>query len=453
MSKKIITTLSIIAVVTLFSALSIVFQVKAGCGSYCVIDGKMTYDGKIIERFDVDTEKSFSELEFVDIQDEYNGIKDKNYVYYQGEIIADADPTSFKFLSDNYAKDQKSVYYKSCESNPDDPMGGGKCKFQKVDRADPQTFKIIQNDRAGFAADKNYIFYNGSLLKNADRASFEYIGYYAKDINHVYVHEDKLEGADSETFEFLDKVNPYLFAKDKNRLYFQGEIVENGDPASIQSIGYAYYKDKGQVYFLNERPDFTLLEKIEDADSSSFGVICMGYAKDAHHVYFGSKVIEYANPETFAVVWDEGGWNYYGKDTNSVYYYGKVLPGSDPKTFEFMKDWDHCAKDKNNIYRVGKIIENSDGDSFQYLNDGYTKDKNQIYYHCDKIEDAHYDTFKVYSKGYAKDKDSMYFEGKRIEEQTEEVRQIFEEPKKPNKLNFLQKFWKAVKNIFNKIFN
>ncbi|NJM79663.1 MAG: hypothetical protein HC854_08715 [Flavobacterium sp.] len=96
--------------------------------------------------------------------------KDKNHVYYKGEIVIDADPNTFHFLENcinenkrpryvdcdihYYAKDKNHAYFVNS------PFEIKKIKTKDIEGFD---FKVINAE--GYAFDKNYIYYKGKRKK------------------------------------------------------------------------------------------------------------------------------------------------------------------------------------------------------------------------------------------------------------------------------------------------
>ena len=96
---------------------------------------------------------------------------DNTYVYYEGEVVKEANPKTFKpaewqYDSQNpglYGVDDKHAYYKT----------------NIVKDADPKTFKVIWNVGApgdalveDYASDKLHVYLNGKVIDNADPKTF-----------------------------------------------------------------------------------------------------------------------------------------------------------------------------------------------------------------------------------------------------------------------------------------
>ncbi len=179
--------------------------------------------------------------------------KDKNYVYYRGEVMPSADPTVFTVLSSSgYAKDLKHAYW-----------GGS-----SLTEANAITFEVLKfgnSNESLYAKDKDHIFYEDHIIRGADSSTFTIIdpvlGYYAKDKDHVFYGETIVEGADTPTFSMLT-----FFSKDKNHVYFGGKILSTADPKTFQEIENSPMGING--YNNYDALDKTLRYKINHADWS-----------------------------------------------------------------------------------------------------------------------------------------------------------------------------------------
>lgn len=97
---------------------------------------------------------------------------DKNHLYYEGKIIADADGTNTIIANRNYIYYANHIYYDD-ELMPD---------------VDPQTFTIFDYQ---YSLDKNNVYYKSEILSGADLASFSVLEnatweYQAYDVNQKY---------------------------------------------------------------------------------------------------------------------------------------------------------------------------------------------------------------------------------------------------------------------------
>ena len=57
-----------------------------------------------------------------------------------------------------------------------------------------------------------------------------------------------MEGADAKSFKVLN----YLYAKDKNKVYAQGQPIDNADASSFEGLEDFYGRDKGYIYNIDD---------------------------------------------------------------------------------------------------------------------------------------------------------------------------------------------------------
>lgn len=180
---------------------------------------------------------------------------------------------------------------------------------------------------------KNWFELGYTEMKDADPATFSVLSQaYAKDKDAVYCNGNVLEGADPATFSFKEIG---FFATDRSKVYLEGGVpVPNADPATFHGIlksggdpgkvmGYTeFYADKDSVYYVN---DYGTVRTIENADPKTFQKLGMSmYSKDTRNVY------------------------YHNTETGNV----ELLQGADAETFQTTDDG-VLARDKKASYESG----------------------------------------------------------------------------------------------------
>ena len=340
------------------------------------------------------------------------GVDSKN-VYCFGEKLDFVELDGLKIFNEIYLKDKKNVYKISVNDN---------------DKVKVEPIKNLNIDVASFEdifgglnyKDKNSVYYvdenNGKvslkILKGADPATFEF-GIISKDKNSIFIGNQKLKGVNSKGFEILD--NEFNFVKDYKNVYYldresdgityKVEVLDTKgiDIPSLEFLGDSYnkyYRDKNNIYFLNDKDDKMEFEKLVGA-----------------------------NPKTFEIIDD-----YFARDEKNVYFFNKKVIGVDAKTFEevgydIIKDKNglHILIDSNETEIKVKSLK-ADGidlKTLKKLDNGYFKDKNNIYYGLSgnlyKIKNADLQTFEVLTSPYsssvyfAKDKNNVYYSGKKLD--------------------------------------
>ena len=340
------------------------------------------------------------------------GVDSKN-VYCFGEKLDFVGLDGLKIFNEGYLKDKKNVYEISVNDN--DKVKVEPIKNLNIDVA---TFEDIfgglnyKDKNAVYYAEDNDGDVSLKILQGADPATFEF-GIISKDKNSIFIGNQKLKGVNSKGFEILD--NEFNFVKDYKNVYYldresdgityKVEVLDTKgiDIPSLEFLGDSYnkyYRDKNNIYFLNDKDDKMEFEKLVGA-----------------------------NPKTFEIIDD-----YFARDEKNVYFFNKKVIGVDAKTFEevgydIIKDKNglHILIDSNETEIKVKSLK-ADGidlKTLKKLDNGYFKDKNNIYYGLSgnlyKIKNADLQTFEVLTSPYsssvyfAKDKNNVYYSGKKLD--------------------------------------
>jgi hypothetical protein len=187
------------------------FRIIDFCDSYlCATDGISVFkEGKIVPGVNLNSLFSFQACQYT---------KDDKRVYYGGEVIEGANVDTFNVYGEDkdcYAYDKSGMYYEG-----EVVLEGVSSRLQEVSPGDP-----FSPDGDG----KN-IYYDGKRL-DIDIDTFQYLGKgVSKDAVSVYYGADRIEGADAATFELIPASVPQavnMCAKDKNHMYFDGEVDEH----------------------------------------------------------------------------------------------------------------------------------------------------------------------------------------------------------------------------------
>ncbi len=143
-----------------------------------------------------------------------------NKVYYEGDLLKNADVESFQILSHLYAKDKKNVY------------SFGEIIYE----FDVESFEVcftLGNDPTptNYTKDKNSIYYLNVKLEQLDLDTFIALeNYYGKDKKLVFFEDHLVEYIDTKTFisyrksQIVDGIS--YNSEDKNNYYSFGKIVK-----------------------------------------------------------------------------------------------------------------------------------------------------------------------------------------------------------------------------------
>jgi len=325
--------------------------------------------------------------------------KDKYFSYNRG-IREEGDDGIFFVLTDGYAIDDRSAYYRE----------------ESIIGSDPETFVIDEKFKI-YSRDKNNAYYRGKLIEDSDSATFEVLNEeYSKDKKHAYLKGVAIENSDGSSFELL----AYNYSKDKNNVYFEGGLLEGIDAPTFVVMNDSYVKDDYSAYYRNK--------KIEGSDGKSFKLIDSMYAEDKDHSYKSGKLLETGDKKITVIT------SQYYKTADSVYYLDKVISGADPATFELFINMSSYndnnividpnksnsytngyAKDKNNIYYKGELIKDADRETFQLQENNLATDKNYVWSNSKIIEGSSGGSFKKLDKQFAVDDAFVYRGGNKVE--------------------------------------
>lgn len=183
-------------------------------------------------------------------------------------------------------------------------MGSGEIELD----ADHETFKILEHDR--YAKDKFRVFYQGSEVKGADAKSFKSVWeFYGIDRNHAYYGEKLIPNAIGSSFEVIDG----NFSRDGKDYFYSDKALNVCDYESfvIHDFNGAY----GNWLSYDDQCAYFQKSRIPLVDRASFEILIGGYTKDKANVYYGSRIVEGADPESFEMI----GNTFAGKDKHSCF--------------------------------------------------------------------------------------------------------------------------------------
>jgi hypothetical protein len=196
--------------------------------------------------------------------------KDGNAVYYKywnegsgsHKNKLDADPVTFEVLKhDSYAKDKQKVFYKG------DIIKG----------ADATTFETLDE---WYASDKNKGYYGRDSIISSKGRTFQVIDdYYSTDGVNVFYDTLPLNVCSAKAFRFVfGDTNEYArWATDGCFYYYMNYKVPSDDYGNMQVYkkGGGLSKDKNYVYFLDHKLNYDVDGKkvVDTIDAASFTVI------------------------------------------------------------------------------------------------------------------------------------------------------------------------------------
>ena len=349
--------------------------------------------------------KTFEEISFSIVKDK-NGLhillnSDDFGIKTRNLKISGLDLKTFKKLENGYYKDKNNVYY-DLDNN-----------LYTIKNADLATFEVLNSPYSSsiyFAKDKNNVYYQNKKINGIVADGFEQIqSNFIKDKNGIYKFEEnekslKITLINAKIdFENLKELDWKYFGDDKNIYYFDESDFKKLDRADINSferIEYTgFFKDKNNVYYDGEI--------VEGIDMNSIEVINGMCIKDKNSVFYEGKKLRNISPDNFNIF--DGGLSYNKilVDKNGIYKF--IETEDNKKTIEVTR-LNSKGIDLETLERITSPMDSSN----------YFKDKNGVYFvdgnKFVKVNGADKDSFEVTESGkYGKDKNNVYFEGKKLE--------------------------------------
>lgn len=183
------------------------------------------------------------------------------------------------------------------------------------------------------------------------------------------------------------------YAKDRRHVFYRGTIVDKADPATFEILDDRFARDAQHVFsgsrlLCDDSPHFTVVSAnfvknsrsvyrlhpavaIVSEDAAHFREISsqQGYSHcaDRQHVYVNGNLIETADPNSFKIL--TGG---YARDATQTYYFDAPMPvGTDADTLEIMTGG--YARDRSRVYHLGKLLPEADPSSFVVTDDSFQR--------------------------------------------------------------------------------
>ena len=196
--------------------------------------------------------------------------KKRGVWYYREEPLTTVDARSLQPLSDHYAKDAAHVYYADTYRDGKEYFTKRHARLTTLDGADVATFRYLDQ---GYARDKSRVYFEGERFAVRDPETFAVLDYgFAKDRLTGYYHQEPVPGSDGQTFGFVDN----HYSKDAtNAFYSWLEPGTDGAPPARHST------------------------RVDGAHANSFSALESGYATDTKRVYYKGALIPDADPLTF----------------------------------------------------------------------------------------------------------------------------------------------------------
>lgn len=232
---------------------------------YSVANNTAYYNGKPLEQAQADNFVILGDRHTASTRDTYYA-KDRQHVFYDGNIIQQAHADSFHKLDIDYSDywaDKQHVYYRGKALAHAKPEG-----FRKIGTGSFYGWTIYQDSKHG------YVYYDDRLLSDANVEHFSLLSaFIAKDDHHIFLMGHKiLPEADADSFQLYPDTDEY--AHDNSRVYHiltaeKTQVLKDVNPAEFTPLERGYAKTATKVF---HQTDSGELEEVMGADADSFTV-------------------------------------------------------------------------------------------------------------------------------------------------------------------------------------
>lgn len=177
-------------------------------------------------------------------------------------------------------------------------------------------------------------------------------------------HKDRLD-ADPKTFVVLKNDR---YAKDKNTVFFDGQIIKGADAPTFETLSEFYARDKLSGYH-DKNP-------VKSSHGPTFKVIDAYYSTDGIDVFYNTSPLHVCAPTNFRFVYpSEDGWSRWTTDGCFYYYMNFKVPSDDYQNMTLYKGSGGLSKDKKWVYFLDhklnydvdgkKVVDTIDATSFE----------------------------------------------------------------------------------------
>ena len=228
--------------------------------------------------------------------------RDKTHVYYRWQVVKDADPQTYAFIDDHYARDKSAVYsgakrlttriasFQTLGAYATD----GKKHFYRDVVIPGKGFKLLGGDAhsaRGYALTDSRVYHNGQIIGRADARSFELfkpeVGI-TRDKRFVFFNDQVIPGADPKAFE---QVNGYTF-KDKLGVYTEGQKIIGAEPSTVRASEFGSYLIDNAAVFKRGKP-------VAPRDPATFVELQPQWTKDKNAVYYRDEAVPQIDAASF----------------------------------------------------------------------------------------------------------------------------------------------------------
>jgi hypothetical protein len=130
-----------------------------------------------------------------------------------------------------------------------------------------------------------------------------------------------------------------LFARDDQRAYYRGQLIEGSDGASFEVLSEHEARDRTAVYYADTfrraqeywSISHVRVTPVQDAVAATYRVLGHGYASDGRRAYFEGRALRVRDAASFQPI-DRR----FARDAQRGYFEGIEIPDSDGPSFELI---------------------------------------------------------------------------------------------------------------------
>ena len=289
--------------------------------------------------------------------------KDKNGIYYQGDLIK-IDTTGFRVVGVISHYDKQSNYW-------EEPIWRTYKKAfrgtKQINISDPATFETVS---ICYFKDKNYLYYYDQKVEGADVATLQKDlanGEFVSDKNNTYYQGkpfiykgERVQQVSNNIYKTTTHVLRYNAEYDKERAedYFV-ELPDYFDIPTLRRLNDFYLIDKNHLYYdENSYPlgDEDLRVPIPKENLSKIKLFEV-LVTDGNKVYRGKKPLYDYDAVTFGIV---PGHYYYQYDKNGIYNWCEKLPFHYINRPEYGKNFFYMDNQSLFVYEDQAYYRNDD---------------------------------------------------------------------------------------------
>ena len=240
----------------------------AGCdgsSGYRLHGGQWTHNGV---EFTPEDAASFRVIDTLFARDARRG-------YYRGSAVPDSDGPTFGALSVHEARDRDAVYYCDTYRKGQEYWSIQHVRVERIRDADPASYRALSE---GYARDAHRAYAEGIPFDVRDVATFEPLAAdFARDAQRGYYARAEIAGSHGPSLAILDERDP-SYARDRANVYHGRHetdrsdsrsrpvlrTLKQADPATLRVLGRGYAGDTRHIWYRGVL--------MKDVDATSFQV-------------------------------------------------------------------------------------------------------------------------------------------------------------------------------------